>query len=144
MYAASKHAVVALSEELFNALSMAGLPIGVSVLCPGFVRTAILDSERSWPSRLGERPPRSVSWEVLRPYYEKALNNGMPTDEVADLVADAIESGKSWVLPHPEWVELAAHRWQRIAAGENPDATVNAPGFPPTAQIASEIKAAMS
>jgi NAD(P)-dependent dehydrogenase (short-subunit alcohol dehydrogenase family) len=144
IYAASKHAVVALSEELFKMTQMAGLPVGISVLCPGFVRTAILDAERNWPSRLGERPTRSASWEVLRPYYERALDNGMATADVADLVADAIESGKFWVLPHPEWVELAVRRWQRIAAGEDPDPTANAPGFPPTAELAREIKAAIA
>src|SRR4051794_20249833 len=144
IYAASKHAVVALSEELFKLTQMAGLPIGVSVLCPGFVRTAILEAERNWPSRLGERPARSASWEVLQPYYENALRDGMPAADVADLVAAAIESKKFWVLPHPEWVELASRRWQRIAAGQDPDTTVNAPGFPPTAELAQEIKAAMA
>src|SRR3954470_15474864 len=144
IYAASKHAVVALSEELFKLTQMAGLPIGVSVLCPRFVRTAILEAERNWPSRLGERPARSASWEVLQPYYENALRNGMSAADVADLVADAIESNKFWVLPHPEWVELASRRWQRIAAGEDPDTTVNAPGFPPAAELAQEIKAAMA
>jgi NAD(P)-dependent dehydrogenase (short-subunit alcohol dehydrogenase family) len=144
IYAASKHAVVALSEELFKMTQMAGLPVGVSVLCPGWVRTAILDSERNWPSRLGDRPTQSAAWKVLRPYYERALRDGMPTADVANLVADAIESGTFWVLPHPEWVELAARRWQRIAAGEDPDTAVNAPGFPPTDELVREIKAAMA
>jgi NAD(P)-dependent dehydrogenase (short-subunit alcohol dehydrogenase family) len=144
IYAASKHAVVALSEELFKMTQMAALPVGVSVLCPGWVRTAILDSERNWPSRLGDRPTQSAAWKVLRPYYERALRDGMPTADVANLVADAIESGKFWVLPHPEWVELAARRWQRIAAGEDPDTAVNAPGFPPTDELVREIKAAMA
>jgi NAD(P)-dependent dehydrogenase (short-subunit alcohol dehydrogenase family) len=84
IYAASKHAVVALSEELFKLTQMAGRPVGVSVLCPGFVRTAILDSERNWPARLGERPPHSTSWEVLRPYYENALRDGMPAAELTE------------------------------------------------------------
>ena len=64
VYAASKHAVVALSEELFKTTKIVGLPVGVSVLCPGWVRTAIMDADRNWPARLGDspslkaRPPR--------------------------------------------------------------------------------------
>ena len=55
-YDASKHAVVAISEGLYSTLRTAGLPIGVSCLCPGWIRTGILDSDRNWPDELGERP----------------------------------------------------------------------------------------
>jgi NAD(P)-dependent dehydrogenase (short-subunit alcohol dehydrogenase family) len=67
-YAASKHAVVALSEELFKTTKWVGLPVGVSVLCPGWVRTAVNDAERNWPERLGDRPPPAPANEVLRPH----------------------------------------------------------------------------
>ena len=46
-YAAAKHAVVALSESLYHELAMIGAPVGVSVLCPGMVRTRIVDSDRN-------------------------------------------------------------------------------------------------
>src|SRR5262245_13742651 len=49
-YDASKHAVVALSEGLYDAMTTSGLPVGVSCLCPGWIRTHILDSTRNWPS----------------------------------------------------------------------------------------------
>jgi len=52
-------------------------------------------------------------------------------------------TGKFWILPHPEFVELAARRWHRIADGENPDTEVDVPGFPPTAQWTSEIRSAL-
>ena len=60
------------------------------------------------------------------------------------MVADAIVSDRFWVLPHPEFVELAVRRWQRIAEGSNPDTEVDIPGFPPATQIASEIRAALT
>ncbi len=63
---------------------------------------------------------------------------------VADLVAEAIVSGRFWVLPHPEFVELASRRWQRIADGLDPDTAVDVPGFPPASQIASEVQAALT
>ncbi len=56
-YDAAKHAVVAITEDLYSMLTAMGLPIGVSVLCPGWVRTQIFDAERNWPEALGEAPP---------------------------------------------------------------------------------------
>src|SRR6187200_3263330 len=73
MYAASKHAVVALSEELFKTTKMVGLPVGVSVLCPGWVRTAIMAADRNWPTRLGESPSPALAAGVLRPHYDRAI-----------------------------------------------------------------------
>ena len=55
-YDATKHAVVALTEDLYHAMRDAGLPVGVSVLCPGWVRTQIFDSERNWPDHLASGP----------------------------------------------------------------------------------------
>lgn len=141
IYAASKHAVVAISEELFKATKIVGLPVGVSVLCPGWVQTGIMDADRNWPARLGESPPPALASEVTRPLAQRAIDEGMPPATIADLVADAIVSDKFWVLPHPEFVELAVRRWQRIAEGKNPDPEVDVPGFPPTTQWASEIRA---
>jgi NAD(P)-dependent dehydrogenase (short-subunit alcohol dehydrogenase family) len=144
IYAASKHAVVALSEELFQATKIVGLPVGVSVLCPGWVRTAIMDAERNWPARLGETPSRTPAADAVRPHYERAIGGGTDPAAVADLVAEAIVSGRFWVLPHPEFVELAVRRWHRIGEGLDPETAVDVPGFPPATQIASEIQAALT
>jgi NAD(P)-dependent dehydrogenase (short-subunit alcohol dehydrogenase family) len=144
VYAASKHAVVAVSEELFKTTKIVGLPVGVSVLCPGWVRTAIMDADRNWPARLGDSPSRGPAAEALWPHYERAIGDGMDPAAVADLVAEAIASGRFWVLPHPEFVELAVRRWHRIAEGLDPDTAVDVPGFPPAAQIASEVQAVLT
>jgi NAD(P)-dependent dehydrogenase (short-subunit alcohol dehydrogenase family) len=143
VYAASKHAVVAVSEELFKTTKIVDLPVGVSVLCPGWVRTAIMNAGRNWPERLGESPPRGLASEVMRPHIQRAIDDGMDPDAIADLVVDAIVTGKFWILPHPEFVELAVRRWHRIAEGENPDTEVDVPGFPPTAEWTSEIRSAV-
>ena len=60
-YDATKHAVVALTEDLYLAMQQSGLPIGVSVLCPGWVRTNILDAERNWPGDARRRSRRARS-----------------------------------------------------------------------------------
>jgi NAD(P)-dependent dehydrogenase (short-subunit alcohol dehydrogenase family) len=143
VYAASKHAVVALSEELYKTTKIVELPVGVSVLCPGWVRTAIMDADRNWPERLGQTPARAPANEVMRPYFQHAIDEGMGSDAIADLVADAIVTDRFWILPHPEFVELAVRRWHRIAKGENPNADADVPGFPPTAQWTREIRSAL-
>jgi NAD(P)-dependent dehydrogenase (short-subunit alcohol dehydrogenase family) len=143
-YDASKHAVVALSEDLFKMTKLVGLSVGVSVLCPAWVTTGIWDAERNWPEHLGEMPSPSLASQVMRPHQLRANDAGMRPAAVADLVADAIVSDRFWVLSHPEFVALAVRRWQRIADGGNPDTDVDTPGFPPAKQIASEIRSALT
>src|SRR5438067_3831623 len=64
-YDATKHAVVALSEDLYTGMRQAELPIGVSVLCPGWVRTNILDAQRNWPGALGDAPPPALGADIV-------------------------------------------------------------------------------
>jgi NAD(P)-dependent dehydrogenase (short-subunit alcohol dehydrogenase family) len=144
IYDASKHAVVALSEDLYRMLRQMQAPIGVSVLCPGWVRTNILDAERNWPASLGTRPDHAVVADVVFPHVQRALDEGTNPAVVADLVANAVMADRFWVLPHPDFVDLAIRRWHSIAEGLNPELNIDAPGMPPAAQIADEIRAALS
>jgi NAD(P)-dependent dehydrogenase (short-subunit alcohol dehydrogenase family) len=139
-YDASKHAVVAISEDLYTAMKVAGLAVGVSVLCPGWVRTAILDSERNWPSDMGEIPPLALTAEVTLPHVRRAIDEGMAPAAVADLVADAIAADRFWVLTNPDFTAIALRRWQSIASGDNPALDVDMPGLPPMAQVVTEIQ----
>jgi NAD(P)-dependent dehydrogenase (short-subunit alcohol dehydrogenase family) len=140
IYDATKHAVVAISEDLYRAMSVAMLPIGVSVLCPGWVRTSIHQADRNWPESLGEVPPPAVTAEVLRPYAQRAVDEGMAPAAVADLVADAIAANRFWVFTDPRMTQIALDRWQRIAEGHNPQTEVDVPGMPPAKQITAEIR----
>jgi hypothetical protein len=103
-----------------------------------------MDADRNWPTQLGDSPSRGPAANALWPHYERAIDEGMDPAAIADLVAEAIVSGRFWVLPHPEFADLAARRWRRIAEGLDPDTAVDVPGFPPAAQIASEIQAALT
>ena len=98
-YDASKHAVVAISEDLLHTVQMAGLPIGVSVLCPGWVRTKIIDADRNWPSDLGSKPPDDPLRDVIEHHYRRAIDEGAQPALIADAVADAI--ARRSVLGHP-------------------------------------------
>ncbi|MEY2455781.1 MAG: hypothetical protein QOK06_875 [Acidimicrobiaceae bacterium] len=143
-YDASKHAVVALTESLYAMMTSMGLPVGVSVLCPGWVRTRIMDAERNWPTALGEAPPPALGTDVIDRHVRRAIDEGVTPAAVADQVADAVESGRYWVFPHPEFVELAAQRWSTIAEGQNPQLQVDIPGLPPAEQIAAEVLASLT
>ena len=139
-YDASKHAVVAISEGLYRNMKLAGLPIGVSVLCPGWVNTNIMDAERNWPADLGEQPPQSFGADVAGPHVRKAIAEAIQPAEVAAFVADAVAADKFWVFTGQEWVDLVVERWNGIAGGEDPQLGVQVPGMPPTAQLADEIR----
>jgi NAD(P)-dependent dehydrogenase (short-subunit alcohol dehydrogenase family) len=140
IYDAAKHAVVAISEDLYRAMKVAMLPIGVSVLCPGWVRTSILQADRNWPQSLGEVPPRAATAEVTVRHVQRAVDEGMAPGAVADLVADAIAANRFWVFTDPRFTQMALDRWQRIAEGRNPQTEVDAPGMPPARQLVAEIQ----
>jgi len=139
-YDASKHAVVAISEGLYRSMKLAGMPIGVSVLCPGWVNTNIMDAARNWPAGLGEQPPPSFGSEIAEPHVRKAIAEAIQPAEVAAFVADAVAADKFWVFTGQEWVDLVVQRWDSVAAGDNPGLDLQAPGMPPTAQLADEIR----
>ncbi len=143
-YDASKHAVVALTEGLFNSMQSAQLPIGVSCLCPGWVRTGIMDSDRNWPAELGDKPEIDPVANITRKHVQRAIDEGTQPAFVADLVIDAVSSGRYWVFPHPEFVELAIERFHRIAEGLNPEIPEEMPGMPPRSQLLAESMAALA
>ena len=138
-YDASKHAVVALSEDLYLDLLAQGAPVGVSVLCPGWVRTNIVDADRNWPADHGAVPERAATTGVIEPHLRRAIAEGLTPAEVADHVAAAIAEDRFWVLPSPGWIDLAADRWDSIRAGANPRHPEQIPGLPPTSQLFEEI-----
>jgi NAD(P)-dependent dehydrogenase (short-subunit alcohol dehydrogenase family) len=142
-YDASKHAVVAISEDLFLSLQAGGIPVGVSCLCPGWVRTGIAESDRNWPAEFGERPEADPVMEIARDYLRRAIDEGMQPAAVADLVLDAVRSGRFWVFPQREFLQLAIDRWRDIEEGLDPTPVEHVPGLPPRSEIMAEVLAAM-
>ena len=101
-YAASKAAVVALSETLRDELAMAGSPINVSVLCPGFTNTNVLDCERNRPEGLVSTPRTTESAQVVEFVRESFTSSaGMEARDVAALVVDAVRENRFWVVTQP-------------------------------------------
>ncbi|HVB47008.1 MAG TPA: SDR family NAD(P)-dependent oxidoreductase [Burkholderiales bacterium] len=102
-YNVSKHAVVALSESLYHDLAERKVRVGVSVLCPAYVPTAISDSERNRPAELAN-PARPKSAQLLakEAMLRKAVQSGkISADEVAQAVVAAVRGERFYILTHP-------------------------------------------
>lgn len=118
-YVATKHAVVGISECLVHDLTMSGAAVGVSVLCPAFVRTRIAESGRNWPGRLGASPlpaPDSPSADFIRTLVE----NGMDPHEFAHQVVDAVETNRFIVLSDPAHAGAILARHHEAVNGTAP------------------------
>jgi len=101
-YAATKVAVVSISETLSQEFGLAGLPIGVSVLCPSSVDTRVMESERSRPERRGVEH-RLESAEAVRLSIRDSFTGptGLTPAHVAQRVLEAIRNGEFWIVTHP-------------------------------------------
>jgi len=99
-YCATKFAVVGLSESLFHDLALRRSDVGVSVLCPGFVRTQISASDRNMPRELREALPERAGRTTLEEAAAAAVAAGIDPDVVAEHVVDAVLGNEFWILPH--------------------------------------------
>ena len=106
-YAATKYAVVALSESL--AQDLAGTPIGVSVLAPAAVNTQIYLSGANRPARFGG----PIAMPGNDPLQDQ-LAHGLDPDEVGQRVARAIRAREFFVFTHMETKAWLDERHRRI------------------------------
>jgi NAD(P)-dependent dehydrogenase (short-subunit alcohol dehydrogenase family) len=98
-YCAAKFAVVGLSESLFQELLLMGSNVGVSVLCPGFVKTRIHESSRNMPNELVSYN-ESPAAQFIAGAATQAVNAGIDAADVAALVEGAVTNNKFWIFPH--------------------------------------------
>jgi NAD(P)-dependent dehydrogenase (short-subunit alcohol dehydrogenase family) len=114
-YSVSKFAVVALSECLQLQLQAAQAPVGVSVLCPGWVNTRLVSSDRNRPADVASLPLSDTARRV-RHGMEELLASAMSPEEVADKVVRAIQIDKFYVLSHDDeaWLGLIRGRTNDI------------------------------
>lgn len=121
VYNVSKHAVVALSETLYQDLRLVTDRIGASVLCPFFVPTGITHSARNRPAEMqgAERPTRSQL--VAQAMSDKAVGSGKVTAaQVAQFVVDAVREGRFYIYSHPHALRSVQTRMEDIVTGRNP------------------------
>ena len=120
VYNVSKHAVVALTETLYQDLALVTEQVGASVLCPYFVPTGISQSHRNRPSELAaDRPTQSQL--IGQAMSDKAVSSGkVSASDVAALVFDAIEANRFYIYSHPQALGNVTQRMQAVVAGSNP------------------------
>jgi NAD(P)-dependent dehydrogenase (short-subunit alcohol dehydrogenase family) len=120
VYNASKHAVVALSETLYQDLSLVTDQVGASVLCPFFVATGIGHSHRNRPAALrGERPTKSQL--IQQAMTGKAVDSGrVSAADVAQLVFDAISKNRFYIYSHPKAIKSVQTRLEDVLQARNP------------------------
>ena len=122
-YKVAKHGVVTLSEALHLELAQKEAKVKVSVLCPGFVATRILDSGRNRPAELANEPGAFVltpEVEQRIQWFRKAIEDAMPPSELADHVFNAIREERFYILPHPEFKAWVETRMEDILQDRNP------------------------
>ena len=121
-YNVAKHGVVTLSETLFADLQLTHPEVGVSVLCPGWVRTRIHESERNRIDLAADPGELDPGLAAMKEMVATWIAEGLQPAHVASLVLDAIREQRFWILTHPEWQGMVSDRVDRMLGGENPSA----------------------
>jgi NAD(P)-dependent dehydrogenase (short-subunit alcohol dehydrogenase family) len=122
-YNATKAAVVALSETLKFELDAERSNVGVSVLCPSWVRTNISTSQRNQPERFAyqmttEQAAEMAEYKARR--RAQLTGEALEPSDVAEQVFQAVVDNRFYVITHRESIEPLRERFARIVAGENP------------------------
>ena len=120
IYGASKHAVVSMSETLYQDLSLVTQQVGASVLCPFFVPTGITQSHRNRPADMAAAKP-TRSQLIGQAMSDKAVGSGKVTAaEVAQKVFDAIAANQFYIYSHPKAIASVQTRMEDILLARNP------------------------
>jgi NAD(P)-dependent dehydrogenase (short-subunit alcohol dehydrogenase family) len=119
-YNASKAAVIALSETLRFELEEAGATVGVSIVCPSWVRTNISTAVRNLPERLAYELSTDQAGRMADYKAKRAAQKASGDAIEADQVVDAVRANRFYVLTHPGSTTNMQDRFGRILAGENP------------------------
>ena len=138
VYNVSKHAVVALSETLYQDLGLVTDQVGASVLCPFFVATGIGMSHRNRPADLAAGKP-TKSQMIQQAMTGKAVGSGKVTAaDVAQLVFDAIANNQFYIYSHPKAIHSVQTRLEDVLQARNPTDP-----FADKPEIGQQLKAAL-
>lgn len=128
IYRMTKHAVVALSESLYHELAITGSKIKVSVVSPGFIKTSIMEAEKSRPSRLQNiaRPPTdNPAEDAIMGFFNRQVDNGSEPKAIAENIWAGIDTQKFYIFTPSLSEDILTRkaiqcRFEAIMAGENP------------------------
>ena len=112
-YGVSKHAVLTLTEGLYQQFQQMGANLSASVLCPGLVDTKIGYAERNRPAEFGEQVEITPEMEAG---ILTTLGGGMDAGEVAEVVFNSIVEQRCYILPHSGWDDIIRSRVEHVLA----------------------------
>ena len=137
-YNVSKHAVVSLSETLYQDLALVSEQVSASVLCPFFVPTGIHESHRNRPSMGAEVKP-TRSQRIAQAMTGKAVGSGkVSAADVAALVFDALRAKRFYIYSHPKALASVQLRMEDVLQARNPSDP-----FAGKPEIGHELRAAL-
>ena len=121
IYNVSKHAVVALSETLYQDLALVTDQVSASVLCPFFVPTGISQSHRNRPDELKAQDKPTQSQLIGQAMSDKAVGSGkVNAAQVAQMVFDAISAGQFYIYSHPKAIGSVQTGMEDVMLARNP------------------------
>ncbi len=119
VYNVSKHAVVALTESLYQDLCLVTDQVSASVLCPYFVPTGISQSDRNRPE--SANAPLTKSQQIGQVMLNKAVMAGKVTAEaVADVVFEGVKANRFYLYSHPQALSAVEARLNAIMGQKQP------------------------
>ncbi len=118
-YNVAKHGVVALMAALERELRAKQSPVRASVLCPGPINTNISRNSVSLRPSRNKPGADSAKAGAVASNIQAVLEQGMPPDEVGELVAQAIADGKFWILTHPRWAKGVRKQLDALVADQS-------------------------
>ena len=123
-YNISKHSVVCLTEGIYKEFKGMGAKLSASVLCPGLIKTAILEAERNRPPELGQGTNLAAQRPEVQMFaaaFKAALDQGYEPEEVARQVFEAVRDDKFYIFPaQPNVLESVKTRMTDIIEQRNP------------------------
>jgi NAD(P)-dependent dehydrogenase (short-subunit alcohol dehydrogenase family) len=122
VYNVSKHAVVALTETLYQDLKLVTDQISASVLCPFFVATGIAQSHRNKPGEFASSDAKPTKSQLIgQAMSDKAVGSGrVSAADVAQKVFDAIADDQFYIYSHPKALASVQTRMEDVVQIRNP------------------------
>jgi len=125
-YKVSKHGVFSLSETLYHELTRQKSKIKVSVLCPWWTRTGMMESDRNRPATLlNEEEKSDPGLERVEQILRHVIETGKPPEEVADIVLQAIREERFYIFTHEGSLDHVKLRMEDILNNRNPSKPLN-------------------
>ncbi len=127
IYRVTKHGIVTLSETLYHELAMKQVKIKVSVFCPWFVNTQIMECERNRPQELRNEPDHdtivkmSPEYQFVHQVLQAGVRSGMSCQKATDCVFDAIREDRFYIFTDPDALKPKVQlRMEDILLDRNP------------------------